>query len=55
MHWQFYRLKSKGGHSHTREPVALHQMESIERIHEFFKGNQMMGLGTSPAEAEEKC
>jgi len=30
------------GHSHTREPVAVPQVESIDRIHEFFKGNQMM-------------
>jgi len=38
-----------------REPVAVPQVESIERIHEFFKWNQMMGLGSSSPEAEAKC
>jgi len=30
-------------------------VESIEQIHEFFKRNQMMGLGTFSPEAEAKC
>ena len=48
-----YPKNLRGG---AREPVAVPQVESIERIHEFFKGNQMMmGLGTLYTEAEAKC
>jgi len=38
--------KNLGGHSHSREPVAVPRVESMGRIQEFFKGNQMMDLGT---------
>jgi len=30
-----------GGHGHSREPVAVFRVESMWRIQEFFKGNQM--------------
>ena len=34
-------LASKSrGHSLSREPVAVPRVESMGRIHEFFKGNQ---------------
>jgi len=43
----------RGGGTATHESLWLClKWSPYERIHEFFKGNQMMGLGTSSPEAE---